>query len=488
MCAALSAYGQAAAPADIESAVDSALIMADTYADALKDKPEMAPTRLKVLRNFGNAKSAEVRDSICSRLYDFFVNYTEQDKTDRAAAFKDCFMALAGADNPGLGPLYAAELAIARENTDTTTLKKYIPLLEEYATRLGYDYDDELDEAKGFIDRIRVRRHIDDDLVGVWISDEFLKYPLASSTYGFSAKQVFSVMGGNGYSAALKDLEQETAIMTLNILAFGRTPTGSRQLVSLADKKKGFLALQRSECEAFDIPADNPKIREKSGKRTSNWVYNTIRTVTDNNSRWLYGLWGTEQLRRNDPELSAALRQSIQHTQAQVAGHFSRSKYSFGEEMLANTLASGFSAISNGIIDHFSVSKDKIYSAEVNLQLQHPDKMIGRLDIINVEVRSDRETPKVKERNAEVSYYRWTPEDNIFFLTTLDTYVPLFEPSKAENERMKRIVSQAREYWQANGSGKWFYQWFNETMFAKLKNKTGEAAPLAEELKNLLEI
>ena len=44
MCAALSAYGQAAAPADIESAVDSALIMADTYADALKDKPEMAPT------------------------------------------------------------------------------------------------------------------------------------------------------------------------------------------------------------------------------------------------------------------------------------------------------------------------------------------------------------------------------------------------------------------------------------------------------------
>lgn len=248
------------------------------------------------------------------------------------------------------------------------------------------------------------------------------------------------------------------------------------------------MALQRSECEAFDIPADNPKIREKSGKRTSNWVYNTIRTVTDNNSRWLYGLWGTEQLRRNDPELSAALRQSIQHTQAQVAGHFSRSKYSFGEEMLANTLASGFSAISNGIIDHFSVSKDKIYSAEVNLQLQHPDKMIGRLDIINVEVRSDRETPKVKERNAEVSYYRWTPEDNIFFLTTLDTYVPLFEPSKAENERMKRIVSQAREYWQANGSGKWFYQWFNEIMFAKLKNKTGEAAPLAEELKNLLEI
>lgn len=478
-------------PINITAVVDSALIMADNYADALVDKPEMAPTRLNMLRNFGGEKPAYICDTICSRLYDFFVSYTEQNKTDRATAFKDCYLALARPDSPQLGPLYAAELTIARENTDTTAIKKYLPLLEDYATRLDYDYDEELAAARAFLHKVRTRRPINEDLTGVWVSDEMLKYPLMASTYGFSVGKALNVMGGNSYAAAAREISEEDAIMTLNIITFGQLPSGYT-LTSCADKKYGFMSLQKNECDYYKLNVDERKINPKSKNRKPNWVCHPIQTVTDNNSRWLYAIWGTEQLKRNNPELTAALRQSIQHTQALVAGQYSRSRYSHGEELLANSLASGFSAISNGIIDHFSVSKDKIYSAEINLQLQHPDKLVGRLDIINVEVRSDMETPTIKERNNEVTYYRWTPEDNVFFLTSFETYVPLFEPSKSESERMKRIVKQAKVYWEMyvknKWDGKWFYMWFNEIMFSKLQANADSGKFPDSEIRTILEI
>lgn len=41
-----------AKPIDIEAVQDSVLVMADEYAEALASKPEMAPTRMNLLKKF----------------------------------------------------------------------------------------------------------------------------------------------------------------------------------------------------------------------------------------------------------------------------------------------------------------------------------------------------------------------------------------------------------------------------------------------------
>lgn len=479
-------------PINIEASVDSALIMADNYATALATTPEMAPTRLNMFKSFCSSKPQVVQDSICNRIFDFFAQYIESDKTERAIAFKNCYEAVASADNAHRGPLYAMELQEAIVNSDTIRINQYLPLLEEYASRMNFDYDDEINSAKVCKETIKNRKPINEELVGVWVSDEIMSIPLIASMYGFSVGKVFNIMGGNGYAAATREVSEKDAIMTLNFIAFGYDPVKGYSLVGFGDNNKGICMLQNNECEKYNLNINKNKVNSKSSKRNPNWMYETIHMQTDNDARWLYALWGNEQLKKNNPEFSALLRQSIQQTQAMVAGHYSRSKYNFGDRVAANAIASGFSAFGNWAIDHFSVSKEKIYSAEVNLQMQHKNKLKGRLDVVYTEVRSDTQIPKMKERNNEVTYYRWTPDDNVFFLTTLETFVPLFEPSKLEMNRMKEITKNAKKYWESlgnkNGNGNWFYLWFNDKMLQKLKNNAGDSQPVDIELKNILEI
>ena len=125
--------------------VDSALIMTDDYATALTSKPEFAQTRLNILKNYYSSLPIdEARDSVRSRIYDFFVNYIENEKPQQAEAFLQCFTAIAPDTDHRLGPLYANELFLARERFDTIAVKNYINKLETYANRMNYDYDEDL--------------------------------------------------------------------------------------------------------------------------------------------------------------------------------------------------------------------------------------------------------------------------------------------------------------------------------------------------------
>ena len=158
---------------NIQAVVDSALIMADDYSTAMAQKPEFAPTRLNILRNYYTALPTEAaRDSVRSRIFDFYVNYVEEGKALQAEAFKHSFMAIAPDTDEHLGPLYANELTLARERFDTTAVKTNIDLLEAYANRMNYDYDDDLASARQWLHTIRTRPNINDILPGVWVSED----------------------------------------------------------------------------------------------------------------------------------------------------------------------------------------------------------------------------------------------------------------------------------------------------------------------------
>ena len=162
---------------NIQAVVDSALIMADDYATAMAQKPEFAPTRLNILRNYYTALPSDAaRDSVRSRIFDFYVNYIEDGKELQAEAFKHSFMAIAPDTDEHLGPLYANELTLARERFDTTAVKTNIDLLAAYATRMNYDYDDDLASSRKFLHTIRTRPHINDILPGVWVSERIAGY------------------------------------------------------------------------------------------------------------------------------------------------------------------------------------------------------------------------------------------------------------------------------------------------------------------------
>lgn len=69
-----------AKPIDIEAVQDSVLVMADEYAEALASKPEMAPTRMNLLKKFYKRQLREAQDSIRSSIFNVFTICTEQSK------------------------------------------------------------------------------------------------------------------------------------------------------------------------------------------------------------------------------------------------------------------------------------------------------------------------------------------------------------------------------------------------------------------------
>ena len=463
-----------AQPVNIQLAVDSAMIMADNYCLTMADNPEMARPRLNILKAYYGTKPQAAQDSIRERLFDLYVSYVEQEKAPRAEAMKGAYLALASDTDEHLGAIYANELNIAREAFDTTAVNTYLPLLEAYASRMEYDYDDELTTARRFLHTMRTRRPIRDELKGVWVSDEILKFPLM-------------VVENNslvGVVLASRDMYYEEAVQAFNVFAFGSAENVG--VITLTSENGiSYCPLQKEELSGFNIEMEDSRVNTKSKYRANHWVMRPIQYQIDDNSRWLYGLWGTENLKRNNPEVSGAIRQSVQELRATIAGHYSRSNYKLGEKMLANSLADGFSAITNGIIDYFSVSKEKICSAELNLQLQHPKKLIGRIDVIYVEARSDSPTPTIKEWNSTPSYYKWEASDEVFFISANDEIASFYEPSKTDKMNMKEVVKSAKKYWKKHKNGKKFRLWFNEMMFHKLKVKAGEAVPLTGELREI---
>ena len=421
-------------PIDIAATVDSAVIMADDYATALENKPEMAATRLNQLRNFAKGKPAEVNDSICSRLYDFFVHYTEQDKTVSAQAFKDCFLALASEDNPNLGPLYATQLVIARETTDTATIKTYIPLLEDYAHRLGYDYDEELADARKYLRTIRTRRPIREAIAGVWVSEDVAGY-FGENSWRGNYKEEFPLVG------------------TLNIVQFRDTSnpiydniqTCSLDSTYLATKNRGLDIIKLENrmdyvgwwyrdtyiLETWELPAHNmipldsayissackARLSDLSGGNTFKQM--NKQSVIDDDSYSIYAFWGDEKLKRGDPEIAAMIRQTTQNSQAMVAGELARSKYKFGDRLAGNLTAGLVSAGVNSIVDAMMVSTDRIWSVEATFHMVNPYCLVADIYATMIESKSNSPEPKQYNYFHKSKYYRWEDSDNVNLIGTM---------------------------------------------------------------------
>ena len=483
------ATGASKTPAvDIETKTDSLLVLADDYAEALAAKPEFARTRLNILKKYYAAiPEGAVRDSVRSRLFDFYVSYVEADNAPRAEAFKDCFMAIASDTDEHLGPIYLTELNAAREDMDTTALKNHMARLQDYADRMQYDYDEELAAARAYLRDMRGRLPLREALRGVWVSTDLIDNPALFTNAGLGS------VAAAVWAGSLKnhDLSFHTNVMSMNILSFAWDGTRVR-LRARFDNKTFYTPAQQSELADLGLVVDESRVNPKSKEGRDGWMVTPVEMELNEPSQWLYAFWHTEDPSTFDPEIPAMLRQSVQNMQAKVAGHYSRSRYSFGDRLAANALAEGFSAVTNGIISYFAVSKDVISTKELNVQLQHPRMLVGRADVVQVESRSDHSIPTVRDRHVEMKFYRWQPDDNVFFISSAEMPMGLFEPSKTENAHQKEIVKAAKKYWKEHRDKKnkddKFFRWFNTHMLSVLRQKASDGPGPSAEIAALLQL
>lgn len=419
---------QAAKPrtVNIRAVVDSALIMADDYATALTQKPEFAQTRLNILTDYYNTLPSDAaRDSVRSRIFDFYVNYVETDKTGQADAFKTSFLAIAPDTDEHLGLLYANELILARERFDTTAVKTGIDLLAAYAVRMNCDYDEELTSARTFLRNIRTRKPVEDILPGVWVSEDIWKDRVMDYEYkDFSLKAVL--------------FHPVCIANSLAILKIPRAKNTNGELV--AQKSKGYtmnvhsgdgiatIGFKMSGIDGF-IPVRQSELGYYNiGKSIGTGLFGTINTSgldphvysrkvkIDNDAYAAYIFWGDEKLKRPVTEISTFVRQATQHTQALVAGQLSRSQYSSGEEMVGNFFTGLAAEAINSFMDYLMVSTDRIFSVETVLQIVNPYELRAKTYLQVVISKSNEPQPHKFNFMFESTYYRWDSPEEIAFM------------------------------------------------------------------------
>ena len=428
---------------NIQEVVDSALLMADDYATALAQKPEFARTRLNVLKKYYTSLPSEAaRDSVRSRIFDFYVNYVETGKTGQADAFKQSFLAIAPDTDGHLGPLYANELALARERFDTAAVKNGIDQLAVYAARMNYDYDDELTSARRFLNDIRTRPHINDILPGVWVSEDVcdLKYEfggikddddmiedlvilrirdfnklLANSAAATKNKRHVCIIGVD--SLNLKLIEKG-ATSGYNLEAI-KTRDGLTHCYSVFGAQYGYIPapLLEAPTSNMDVPLiDNPMYDSDAFRTMQSRDYYSRNMQTDNDAYAAYIYWGDDKLKVPNPEIGAIIRQSTQTTQALVAGQLSKSKYSFGDRLAGNLTAGLVSAGINTLVDALMVSTEKIWGIHLVVQMVNPYKLHAQVFAQQVKSKSNSTNVDDTRLVHEFDYYRWEPQDSIFFL------------------------------------------------------------------------
>ena len=419
-------------PVDIDLVVDSAMILADDYVEAVTNKPEMANTRLNAIKRFYTpyASNKVVSDSICNSIYNFYVDNIERDKVDRANAFKECFLALADKDNSNLGPLYATELVLARENYDTTAIKDIIPVLTDYANLLDVDYDSELAEAQDFIDRLRRREPIEEAIAGVWVMEDICRDDVKGDLYNslkiLQIRNTAHPVYDKGYGVTWYSQDSIT-----------KATKGEKRTLDVI-KSKGYVSdynwfsdhsyypIEAWELEGFNMkPLPQDYVAKTSVKKYGKTYYQagdrySRVTQADNQAYAMYVLWGDERLKRNDAETTALLRQGVQHIRSSIAGELSRSRYSTSTTIVGNMAADITAGLINGIIDILSVSKEKFWCIELILYMVNRNTLIGDIYTESIEVRSDNLTPKVERQNFRKTFYRWEPEDDVCFLAPID--------------------------------------------------------------------
>ena len=453
-------------PIDIAATVDSAVIMADDYAIALEQNPEMAPTRLKQLQNFAKSKSPEVNDSICSRLYDFFVTYTENEKSGRAEAFKKCFLALASEVNPNLGPLYATDLYISIVENDTIAVKAGIEQLQLYSTRLNLDYDEEIWQAEEFIKEVRQRKPIRYDIMGCWVGESICE----DKFYIPSFKETW-ITDIDGNKEKYNNLSRSMHILRITSSC---VYTCFPYKITYADFPDiGYSIPPEAYNKNIEKYLKNrqSKSRDNSDKKDNHIEYNE-------KDRSAYCLWCSEDLSSFNPQYYAMLRQNMQADYANTAGELSRSYVSNGTKLKGKVIMDGMYRIGNSIFDRLAVSTASAWIKEMTLRLDAPTRMTVWTHIqYNIsKSNSNRVNTWDKENNGTL-YLKWEPDDDVFFLAQNGDFITLGELTSAQKKEKKEIVKGKKDEYQSsfgkigmsNKKYDEFRRWFNTYMFNKLK-------------------
>lgn len=410
---------------NLEQIVDSALILADDYATAMAEKPEFARTRLNALKRFYSALfSDSARDSVLSCIYNYYVDYVEGERQQQADAFKNCFLSLAPNTDERLGPLYANELVLARERFDTVTVSSDISRLEAYATRMNYDYDEELDAARRFLHSMRTRKPVRDVLPGVWVSEDIWKERTIDYDYkDFSFKAVLFHPACIANSLAIIKIPRASNVngefvaekckgLTINV-NWGEIAAIGYKMAGI----DGFIPVRQEDLKYYHIgqeAEENPV----GSINTANLNYHAYsrEVKIDDDAYGAYIFWGDEKLKRPNAEISALIRQNVQNNQAIIAGHLSRSQFSTADRMAGNLLTGMAAEVINGFMDCFMVSTDRLFRVETTLQIINPNELRARTYLQVVLSKSNEPEPHVFNFSYESTYYRWDTSDDVAFM------------------------------------------------------------------------
>lgn len=460
------------APVDTSAILDSAVIFADDYVTAVIDKPEVKDARLKAMRNFYNRQSLTLQDSISGRVFNLAIQCLEQDKLERSAAFRQCFMNIARDTDPKLGPLFNMELADAVMRFDTTAVNRYADLLDAYAQRMDFNYDYELAEARRYVQKVRTRPPLREALVGVWVSEDIAGFPGALNNH------IIYSQYHDG-----KDFEKEYMLSTMPVLKIRNSAhdiykplqIASLDSVTRATNERGLDFIKSSNVlhsspgcryyrpiEAWELPGygyealpqnvlDSASVDAMSPVNYPEEKRHSIGYKLFEDEYTAYAVWGDERLKRPNAEIAAIARQSVQQMQAAVAGQLSRSNYDFGTRLAGNLAASVGAALVGGIIDALMVSKEKIWSIEITLVPVSPYEMEAVTMAHLVIARSDTPKPEVYDYVHKTKYYKWLPDDDVFFNGMWVTFydepdgkpLGLHQVSKKEHKRRSEIIKAA---------------------------------------------
>lgn len=457
---------------NIQAIKDSIIILADNYSQAMDRNPEMANIRLNALKNYyAQIPVPEARDSVRNELYDFYTDYIGSENDIRAHDFKNCYMAIAKDDDVHLGPMYAMELAVAQEKFDTISVKETLPVLEAYAQRLDVDYDTDIQTAKDFLDFMRSKKPIQQELRGVWVGESLC----TDRIFNPNIIQVF-----DDNLSKSNELGRNFNIILISDSKIVPCFTG--------------VAIHTGEFPyvGYEIPFDEA---ENKGKKSyyfetltpDSWLWKDTyyehhpRTMQyDDNLRSVYAIWSNYDVSSFDPDYYATLRQCMQSSLAYTRGNLARKSVSGSKKLWGNVGATALYTLGNSLLDRCAVSSATSWISEVTLIEESPKELTGM--VYTQYYVSKSNSSYVRELNTDIpqtKYYKWEPEDDVFFIYQNLDIISLGDLSKKKKNEYKSILKQEKELYQQTygklgmSTEKWneFYNWFNSGMLNKLKEK-----------------
>ena len=489
---------------NIETLMDSALILVDDYARALSETPEISPSRLNMFKSYFAAKPKIAQDTICNSIFSFFIQYVEDDKAERATAFKNCYEAIASADDPNRGPLYAMEIQNAIVSNDTIKINEYLPLLEDYANRMNFDYNEEIVAAHKCLKSIRERLPINEAFAGIWVSED-----------------IVGIINDGRYWQSPKDFDYHyctTSIIQIRnrenpiyqgdksaFVFFDKWKYNTDGINSKIDVFKGrpgwfnnsykYEAIEEWEIPAFSYEyADSIEKYKELEHKSLSYIDKTMddkikkhlasEVIDDPLSQSIYVFWGDEKLRRNNAGISGSFRQLTQNMQSFVAGKLSRSHYSTADRVLGNLTSTLVSGAIDNLITNLSVSTDKIWSVEMTLKMINNRHLIADIYSQVIVSKSNEEQPKVYEYNRKVNYYRWEPSDSVGFINVTVPTGDLSHPDeyifhhKISKENRNKNIALYKDYKKR----------FNDWKKVELKKMKAEKAQYPKESKEFKDL